>query len=79
MPHRKRIRHYHEPGHLHEFTFSCYQRRPLLTNDVWLEKLSRSLEVAGRAEAFDLVAFVFMPEHLHLLVFPRLPEPDFGT
>ena len=31
-PHRKRIRHYHEPGELHECTFSCY-RMPLLTND----------------------------------------------
>lgn len=27
---------------------------------------------------FDLVAFVYMPEHVHLLVYPRLPEPDIG-
>ena len=26
----------------------------------------------------DLVAFVFMPEHVHLLVYPRLPKPDLG-
>jgi hypothetical protein len=26
--HRKRIRHYHAPGHIHERTFSCYHRWP---------------------------------------------------
>lgn len=78
MAHRKRIRHYHEPGHLHEFTFSCYRRKPLLTNDAWREKLSHCLDEAGEVERFELVAFVFMPEHVHLLVNPRSPEPNFG-
>ncbi len=30
-PHRKRVKHFHEPGDLHELTFSCYRRLPLLT------------------------------------------------
>lgn len=79
MVHRKKIKHYHEPGHLHEFTFSCYQRRQLLKDDDWLEKLSRSLDEANEAEKFQLVAFVFMPEHVHLLVNPTTSEPNFGT
>src|SRR5713226_1926649 len=29
--HRKTVKHYHEPGDLHELTFSCYERRQLLT------------------------------------------------
>ena len=29
-PHRKRARHYEEPGTLHELTFSRYRRLPLL-------------------------------------------------
>jgi len=29
-PHRKQVRHYREPGCLHELTFSCYRRMPLL-------------------------------------------------
>lgn len=78
MPHRKLVKHYHEPGHLHEFTFSCYQRRSLLNNDLWREKLSRTLEDAGQTEQFDLVAFVFMPEHVHLLVNPRPAEVEIG-
>lgn len=33
LHHRKTIKQFHEPGHLHELTFSCYRRLPLLTND----------------------------------------------
>ena len=30
---RKRVRHFHEPGQLHDFSFSCYYHRwPLLIN-----------------------------------------------
>ena len=76
MAHRKTVRHYHEPGHLHEFTFSCYQRRPLLTNDDWRERLSRCIDAAGEETRIELVAFVFMPEHVHLLVYPTEPEPN---
>ncbi len=78
MPHRKTVRHYHEPGHLHEFTFSCYQRRPLLTNDDWREKLARCLDQANQEYRFELVAFVLMPEHVHLLTYPLELEPNFG-
>ncbi len=77
-PHRKTIKHFHEPGHLHEFTFSCYERRPLLTRDDWRRRLSETLDEAGRAERVDLVAFVYMPEHVHLLVLPRSPQPELG-
>lgn len=79
MTYRKRVKHYHEPGHLHELTFSCYQRKSMLTNDSWLEILATTLDAAAKAEVFDLVAFVFMPEHVHLLVFPRSPQPSFGS
>lgn len=68
--HRKTVRHFEQSPHLHELTFSCYLRMPLLTNNVWREVLSRSLQAACEAEQFALVAFVFMPEHVHLLVWP---------
>ena len=67
--HRKRVRHYDEPGHFHELTFSCYRRMPLLTNDVWRAMLSVSIDRAVKGHSFRLSAFVFMPEHVHLLVF----------
>lgn len=77
-PHRKRVKHFHTPGDLHEFTFSCYQRRPLLTDDDWCDQLARSLDDACAEHEIDLVAFVFMPEHVHMLVYPRLQKPNLG-
>jgi putative transposase len=49
---------------------------PLLTNDMWREKLSRCIEAASKESAIELVGFVFMPEHLHLLVYPTAPNPS---
>lgn len=74
QPHRKRVKHYHEPGDFHELTFSCYQRLPLLTNDTWRGHLAGSLDDALCEHAFRLVAFVFMPEHVHLLIWPTLRD-----
>jgi len=73
---RKTIQHFHDPGDLHELTFSCQDRRPLLTNDAWRMALAQFIDVSGEQFRFDLIAFVFMPEHVHLLVNPREEEPD---
>lgn len=69
-PHRKQVKHYHDPGDFHEFTFSCYRRMKLLTNDTWRTWLARSIDDAAAQVQFHLVAFVFMPEHVHLLMRP---------
>ena len=69
--HRRTVKHYHEPGDLHELTFSCYRRMPLLTNDAWRQLLAEAVDRALQGRDFALVAFVFMPEHVHLLVYPR--------
>ena len=69
-PHRKTIKHEEDRSHVRELTFSCYRRLPLLTNDVWREMLSRALDRALQNHDWRLAAFVYMPEHIHLLVFP---------
>jgi putative transposase len=69
----KTIRHCHEPGDCHELTFSCYRRWPLLTDETWRAMLAESLERALAAWCFRLAAYVFMPEHVHLLVYPCTP------
>ena len=74
----KTIKHYHEPGDLHELTFSCYRRITLLTNNAIREKLAREIDDAGEKWRFSLVAFVFMPEHVHLLVWPHDDMPEIG-
>jgi putative transposase len=74
--HRKRVKHFHEPGDLHELTFSCYDRRPLLDDDWRREQFCRSIDAAMISQNFRLVAFVLMPEHLHLLVYPLNHKPE---
>ena len=74
----KTIKHQHEPGDLHELTFSCYRKMRLLTNDHWRARLAACIDEACELHSLELVAFVFMPDHVHLLVFPTLPKPDMG-
>ena len=74
---RKRVKHFHERGDLHELTFSCHDQRPLLTNEHWLKLLAKAVDSALVNHQFHLYAFVFMPEHVHLLVYPS-GEPDIG-
>jgi len=76
MEHRKTIKHFQEERQVHELTFSCFERRPLLTNDTWRDNLSRAIDTAGEQQGFLLHAFVFMPEHVHLLVTPVSPTSD---
>ncbi len=73
-PHRKTIKHREDRSHVRELTFSCYCRLPLRTNDIWREMLSRAIDRALENHHWRLTAFVFMPEHLHLLVFPICPS-----
>lgn len=57
----KRVKHYHEPGDVHELTFSCHQRLPLLANDAWRAYLAESVHTACVAHDFRLIAFVITP------------------
>lgn len=70
VPHRKRCRRYNTPGHAHYLTFSCFQRKPFLNSDRTRQWLVEAVDLARRNHAFDLWAYVIMPEHSHLLVFP---------
>ena len=71
MNNRKTIRHFHEPGQFHELTFSCVHSMRLLDDDGWNDKLARCLDEANEEFDMRLVAYVFMPNHVHLLVYPN--------
>ena len=75
--HRKKVRHYDEPGHAHFLTFSCYRRMPLLSKDRSRFWFIDALEKARGKDSLDLWAWVIMPEHVHVLVCPR--EPQYQT
>lgn len=65
---------YNIPGHAHFLTFSCWQRRPFLADDCTCAKLAAALNHAREIEQFDIWAYVFMPEHVHMLIRPRREE-----
>lgn len=72
--HRKQVRHYDKIRLPHELTFSCYKRMPLLDDESRRLLLARSIDAATQKQAWRLAAFVFMPEHVHLLVYPTTTE-----
>jgi putative transposase len=69
--HRKRVKSYNIPGHAHELTFSCFQRLPLLSKDRSRQWFVEGLDQARRRRNFLLWAYVIMPEHVHVIVWPR--------
>jgi len=69
--HRKKCQRYNIPGHAHELTFSCYRRQVFLLNDSFCSYLVEAIIRAKEIHQFDLWAYVFMPEHIHLLIWPR--------
>ncbi len=71
---RKRVQHFDEPGDAHFLTFSCYHRMALLSKDRTRSWLAEAVEDARTKHRFDLWAWVFMPEHVHLLIWPRHAE-----
>ena len=69
--HRKQVRSYNTPGHAHELTFSCFHRLPLLNRDRTRHWLLDALDAARRRRNLALWAYVVMPEHVHVIVWPR--------
>jgi len=47
---------------------------PLLTSEPWRRIVASKLDSGCELARFDLLAFVFMPEHIHLLVSPTDPS-----
>lgn len=69
-----RRRSYNDPRHAHELTFTCYHRFRFLSSDRTCGWLAEAIEEARVRLDFALWAFVFMPEHVHLIIWPRQPD-----
>ncbi len=72
---RNPLRRYYGRGDLHFVTFSCYRRRAYLGTVRARERFVRILEEVRTRHAFQLIGYVVMPEHVHLL----LSEPKKST
>jgi len=51
-------------------TFSCYRGYPFLTRPRTRQWLTDAVNEAAAELGYQVLAYVFMPEHVHLLVFP---------
>lgn len=76
MPKKRRRVSYNDPGHAHELTFSTYRRTRYFLDPVHCELFLSHLGRARERLGFKLWAYVLMPEHVHLLVYPGVGGPD---
>lgn len=75
---RKTRRRFDEPGETRELVFTCYQRYPFLSRDRTRLWFLEALSAAQKDGCFDLWAYVLMPEHVHLLIYPRGRKAEAG-
>lgn len=63
-----------QTGHLHFVTFSCYHRLGYLNTPAARDLFEDALQKGSLRYRFDVMGYVVMPEHVHLL----LSEPVRG-
>jgi REP element-mobilizing transposase RayT len=59
------------PGHAHLLAFSTRRRKPYLETEQICVWLSESISKALIKHDFQVIASVFMPDHVHLLIDPE--------
>ncbi|MGA3223556.1 MAG: transposase [Acidobacteriaceae bacterium] len=57
-----------QQGHLHFVTFSCHHRLPYLDTPITRDLFEDALETVHRRYHFEVLGYVVMPEHVHLLL-----------
>jgi putative transposase len=65
---RRKLTRYYGAGDLHFITCSCYRRQPWLGSARRRDLLLAVLEGVRRRYQFVVAGYVFMPEHIHLLI-----------
>ena len=75
---QKTRRRFDQLGQARELVFSCYRRFEFLNRDRTRLWFLEELESARQEWSFDLWAYVLMPQHVHLLIYPRAPQPKAG-
>jgi putative transposase len=66
----KTCKRYNDPSHAHALTFSCFKRQAFLSKDRSRTWLIEAIDRARTKHRFHVWAYVIMPEHAHLLIWP---------
>jgi putative transposase len=61
------LQRFQQTNRFHFITFSCYKRQPFLQTPAAKDTLQQILEQTRSQQGLRLAAYVFMPEHVHLL------------
>ena len=62
------LKRYQHEGDDHFITFSCYRREPHLATAASKDIFLDSLELTRKRYNFEVLGYVVMPEHVHLLL-----------
>ncbi|MBL8065830.1 MAG: transposase [Chthonomonadaceae bacterium] len=76
LPSMQKRRTFNDPGHAHELTFSTYRRTRIFEEDAFCRLFLAKLDASRKAHAYEVWAYVVMPDHVHLLVWPTLEKYD---
>jgi len=74
VEYRKTRKRYEISNQARFLTFSCFDRKPFLADSVVADLFADRLMWTRQRLGFGLHAWVVMPEHVHLLISPKLPE-----
>lgn len=66
----KRRKTWNEFGHSHYLTFSTFHRKPYLQDDRICKLLAKRFNESAVEQNFAILAYVFMPDHVHILIHP---------
>ena len=67
-----RLKHFDHDGRARFVTFCTHKRIPILTNDLYREIVIKSIESVRNEYGFRLLGYVIMPEHVHLVMVPKI-------
>jgi putative transposase len=76
---RKRFRRIDRLGDAHFLTWSCYRRIPFFENERCCEWLAEAVVRVARGQGWKVWGYVFMPDHVHLLVLPTIFESGYSV
>ncbi len=62
------LKRFQQAEHLHFITFSCHHRNPYLADLAGKDLAELLLEITRARHEARIYAYVFMPEHVHLLI-----------
>ncbi len=65
------LRHYDDWGTARFVTFSCHKRLPLLQIPGFPIVVLHEIDAARTKYKFEVYGYVIMPEHVHLVLFPK--------